>query len=111
MVSHDSRLGLTADLLSAKLLVWIASAGRSAELTLDAHLYFADRYTRLARVHRAAGHAGRANGLERKARAHLDSAGLDGPPFAAAMAMPRPRRFVMTDAVGRTWLDGPDDAA
>ena len=111
MAPHDSRLGLTADLLSARVLVWIASVGRNAELTRDAHLYFADRYARLARLHRAAGHAGRSADLERKARAHLDSAGLDGPPFAAAMALPRPRRFLMTDAVSRTSLDGPDDAA
>ena len=111
MTRHDSRLGLTADLLSAKVLVWIASVGRDAELTRDAHLYFAERYSRLARVHRAGGRTGRAKDLERKAREHFDSAGLDGPPFAAAMGMPRPRRFVVTDAVSRTSLDGPDDAA
>ena len=111
MTRHDSRLGLTADLLSAKVLVWIASVGRDAELTRDAHLYFADRYSRLARVHRAGGRTGRAKDLERKAREHFEWAGLDGPPFAAAMGMPRPRRFVVTDAVSRASLDGPDDAA
>jgi hypothetical protein len=111
MAPHDSRLGLTADLLSAKVLVWIASVGRDAELTREAHLYFADRYSRLARVHRAGGRAGRAMDLERKAREHFDLAGPDGPPFAAAMGMPRPRRFVMTDAVSRTSLGGPDAAA
>jgi len=107
----DSRVALAVDVWSAKLLVWIASVGRDVELTRDAHLYFADRYSRLARVHRARGRAGRAGDLERKAREHLDLSGLDGPPFAAAMAMPRPRHFVMTDAVSRTSLDGPDDAA
>ena len=99
------------DVLSAKALVWIASVGRDAELTRDAHLYFADRYARLARIHRARGRAGRANALDRKAREHLEQAGWDGPPFAAAMALPRPRQFVMTEAVSRTSLDGPDDAA
>ena len=111
MTRHDSRLGLTADLLSAKVLVWIASVGRDAELTSDAHLYFADRYSRLARVHRARGRVARASELERRAREHLSVAGPDTPPFAAAMAMPRPRRLVTTDAVSRTSLDGPDDAA
>ena len=111
MTSHDSRVRLTTDLLSAKVLVWLASVGRDAELTRDAHLFFADRYSRLAQVHRARGRASRARELERKAREHLDAAGYDGPPFAAAMALPRPRHFVMTDAVSRTSLDGPDDAA
>jgi hypothetical protein len=108
---HDSRLRLTADLLSAKVLVWLVSVGRDTELTREAHLYFADRYSRLAQLHRARGRAGRSSELERKAREHLDAAGLNGPPYAAAMAMPRPTRFVMTDAVSRTSLDGPDDAA
>ena len=111
MTPPDSRLGLTVDLLSAKLLVWVATVGRDADLTRDAHLYFADRYARLAQVHRAQGRAGRSRELERKAREHLDAAGLNGPPYASAMAMPRPRRFVMTDAVSRTSLDAPDDAA
>ena len=107
----ESRLVLAADLLSAKVLVWIASVGRDAELTRDANLYFANRYSRLARVHRARGRTGRASDLERKAREHLDAAGFDGPPCAAAMALPRPRHFAITDAVSRTSLDDPDDAA
>jgi hypothetical protein len=36
--------------------------------------------------------------------------GDDGPPYAAAMAMPRPRGPVVVDAVGRH-VTGPDDAA
>ena len=111
MAPLDSRLRLTADLLFAKLLVWVAMVGRDADLTQDAHLYFADRYSRLAQVHRLKGRASRTRDLERKAREHLDAAGFDGPPYAAAMALPRPRRFVITDEVSRTSLDGPDDAA
>jgi hypothetical protein len=107
----DSRVGLVVDVLSAKVLVWIASVGRDAELTRDANLYFADRYSRLARIHRARGRVGRASELDRKAREHLDLSGWDGPPFAAAMGLPRPRHFVMTDAVSRTSLGGPDAAA
>jgi hypothetical protein len=37
--------------------------------------------------------------------------GGDGPPYAAAMAMPRPRRWLQTDAVSRNRFEGPDDAA
>ena len=55
--------GLAVDVLSAKALVWIASVGRDAELTRDAHLYFADRYSRLARIHRARGRTARAASL------------------------------------------------
>lgn len=91
--------------------MWIASVGRDAELTYDAHLYFADRSLRLARVHRRGGRVARAVVLEHKARAHLILSGDDGPPFAAAMAMPRPSRFIRTDAVGHASTQGPDDAA
>jgi hypothetical protein len=107
----NSHLLLSLDLASANVLVWIASFGRKAELTRDAHLYFFDRYSRLADYHRARGHVAKARHFEAKAHEHhLDE--FDGdPPFAAAMAMPRPRRFVYTDAVGRRRLDHPDDAA
>jgi len=81
MTRRDSRLGLTADLLSAKVLVWIASVGRDAELTHDVHRYFADRYSRLARFHRTRGRIARASDLDRKAREHLDVSGLDTPPL------------------------------
>lgn len=91
--------------------MWIASVGRDVELTPGAHLYFADRYLRLARVHRRVGRVARAVVLENKARAHLEQSGDDGPPFAAAMAMPRPTRFIRTDAVGHASTRGPDDAA
>jgi hypothetical protein len=46
-----------------------------------------------------------------RADEHYKAGGDGGPPYAAAMAMPRPRRFVYTDAVSHTRLDGPDDAA
>jgi hypothetical protein len=106
----DSRWSLTADLVSARVLVWVASVGRQAELTEDAHRFFYDRYYRLARHHRAHGRAARAQRLEAKAAEH-DTGNLDGPPYAAAMAMPRPRRFVSVDAVSRSTFDPPDDAA
>ena len=39
---------LRLDVLWARVLVWVASFGRDADLTPDAHFYFADRYRRLA---------------------------------------------------------------
>ena len=108
----DGWFSLSVDLLSAKVLVWIASFGRNAELTPAAHLYFFDRYRRLAQCHRANGRVEKAQRFQVKADEHLRAGGGDdGPPYAAAMAMPRPDRFLRTDAVSRTSLDGPDDAA
>ena len=108
----DSPLWLSVDLLSAEVLVWVASVGRDAELTPEAHIYLFDRYRRLAQYHRAHGRAIRANRLQAKANEHYRaSGGCDGPPYAAAMAMPRPNRFVRTDAVSRNRMDGPDEAA
>ena len=102
----DSLWSLRADLLSAKILVWVASVGREGELTPEAHGYFCDRYRRLAGCHRKRGRLRAAERAEAKAQEHC---GEDGPPFAAAMAMPRPTRWVRTWAVsGR---DDPDDAA
>lgn len=103
---------LLIDLLSAKALIWVASVGRDAVLTPEAHMYLFDRYRRLAEYHRAHGRLARAKRLEAKASEHYRP-GFDdaGPPYAAAMAMPRPTRFVQVDAVSRKRLDGPDDAA
>lgn len=108
----DSQWSLLVDLLSAKVLVWVASVGRDAELTPEAHIYFFDRYRRLAEYHRARGRISKAKRFQAKAEEHyVPGGGLDGPPHAAAMAMPRPTRFIQTDAVSRNRLDGPDDAA
>ena len=108
--SWSSYLLLSADVLSAKALVWFATVRTEGELTSDAHLYFFDRYHRLAEWHRAHGRAARAKDLAARAEEHYRCAGGDGPPYAAAMAMPRPSRFIQTNAVGRSFA-GPDDAA
>jgi hypothetical protein len=107
----ESFWSLSLDLLSARALVWVVSVGRDAELTPEAHFYFFDRYRRLAQYHRAHGRFGKANRLQARADEHYQAGGGDGPPYAAAMAMPRPRRFIRTDAVSRHRLDGSDDAA
>jgi len=89
--------------------VWLASWGRDADLTPEAHLYFFDRYSRLAEWHRARGHLAKAKRFDAKAEGHyIDN---PGPPYAAAMAMPRPRRFLFTNAVSTHTFDGPHDAA
>jgi hypothetical protein len=107
----DSWLWLSADVLSARVLVWVVSAGREAELTPEAHLFFCDRYQRLARYHREHGRVGKAQRLQAKADEHYHASGGDGPPYAAAMAMPRPARFIRTDAVSRHRPSDYDDAA
>lgn len=108
----DSIWLLWLDVLSARVLVWIATVGRRTELTPQAHIYFFDRYKRLAEWHGARGHHRRARRLRAKADEHyVPGADGGGPPYAAAMAMPRPHQFIRTDAVSRTTLDGPDDAA
>ena len=109
--SLDSLWTLSIDLWSARMLVWLASVGRNAVLTSEAHLFFFDRYRRLADCHQRRGNTTKAKQLAQKAEAHYRAGGGDEPPYAAAMALPRPKRFVTTDAVSRISLDTPDDAA
>lgn len=107
----DSLWTLRFDLLSAKLLVWVASIGRDTDLRPETHLYFFDRYWRLAHVHTRRGQEARARVLRAKAEEHYRAGGGDGPPYAAAMAMPRPRSWVVTDARSDRVRRPPDDAA
>ena len=110
--STESLWALRLDLLSAKALVWIASMGRDADLTPEAHLYLFDLYCRLAELYRTRGRTAKAMRLQAKAAAHYRAGGGgEGPPYAAAMAMLRPRRFILTDAVSKHRPEGPDDAA
>jgi hypothetical protein len=110
--STDSLWSLSVDLFSAKALVWVATVGRDVELTPEAHIYFFDRYHRLARYHRTHRRPMRAERLQAKADEHYRAGGgIDGPPYAAAMAMPRPSRFISTDVVSRHRADDPDDDA
>jgi len=103
---------LRADVISARLLVWMVTGGDYRKLTADAHRYFIDRYQRLAEFHRRRGHARRAHELQYKADEHRRwSGGWDEPPRAAAMALPRPQRWVVTDAVGHHWPGDSNDAA
>jgi hypothetical protein len=108
---RESHLALVLDLTSARALAWIATRSPGAELTPEAHLFFYDRYTRLAAWHRKHGHSARAVRISAKAEEHWEASGGSGPPYAAAMALPRPRAWVGTDAVSRRRLCGPDDEA
>jgi hypothetical protein len=107
----ESLARLRLDVASVRILVWVASAGRDAELTEEAHLYFFDRYRRLSDCYRRRGNATRAREMEAKADEHSRLGGWDGPPYAAAMSMPRPRSWLTTDAVSRHRVGGPKDAA
>jgi len=107
----DSLVRLRVDVASARVLVWLATRGRDVELTEGAHLYFFDRYHRLADCYRRRGSEVQAEKWETKAEMHARLGGWDGPPYAAAMSMPRPRKWFMTDAVSRHCLDGRRDAA
>jgi hypothetical protein len=107
----DSLARLRFDVAFARILVWIASVGRDGELTGNADLYFADRYERLAACYRRRGNGTRVARCDAKAREHLRHGGWDGPPYAAAMGMPRPKRWIMTDAVSHRQVGGPRDAA
>jgi hypothetical protein len=108
--AHESIALLRTDLLTAKALVWLASVGRDVDLTPEAHIYFFDRYRRLAEYHGRRGREAKARRLLAKAAEHYRIGGGDGPPYAAAMGMPRPTRWLVTEAIGRD-LNGPDDAA
>lgn len=107
----DSPWHLRLDLISGKALVWVASVGRDAELTRDAHIFFFDRYQRLADFHRRRGHHAASARLRVKADEHYRASGGTDPPFAAAMAMPRPRRWISVNAVANRRAGDADDAA
>ncbi|HEX2458131.1 MAG TPA: hypothetical protein VHI99_30830 [Vicinamibacterales bacterium] len=107
----ESHLALVVDLLSAKAMVWAVRIGRDADLKPEAHVYFFDRYSRLAEYHRARGRLAKARRFQLKADEHYRaSGGFDGPPYAAAMGM-RPSRFTRTNAVSPRDVGGSDDAA
>jgi hypothetical protein len=110
-MAADSPWPLRLDLISAKALVWVASVGRDADLTRDAHIFFFDRYQRLAQFHKRHGRRAAFERLQAKADEHYRAGGGTEPPSAAAMAMPRPRRWIMVDAVSTRHPHDSDDAA
>jgi hypothetical protein len=115
----DSHWSLSFDVASAKAIMWFTSFGRDAELTSELNARLFDRYSRLAAYHLKRGHADKAKRFAAQAKKHrvdelADGPHLkppDGPPYAAAMAMPRPRRYAYTSAVGNRRTPSPDDVA
>ena len=100
MASIWAHARLLADILSMKLLVWML--GQNGEL-LDSNLFFFDRYSDLADVHRLNGRIAKADRFAALAEAYYQAAPDDDePPKAAAMAMPVPRPPVKTNAVSTT---------
>src|SRR5262245_31919012 len=96
---------LRADLASARVLLWVSSLGRTADLTPETHLYLATRYDQLSHHYLARRRYLKARRFARLARAHYLAGGWDGPPHPAAMAMPRPQRWVIVNAVSRVRAD------
>ena len=101
----ESAWKLRADLASAKVLIWAASVGRDADLSPETHLYLADRYDRLSHIQRVRGRHAKASRLARLAAEHYRAGGWSGPPYAPAMALPRPTKWLRVDAVSRRKSD------
>jgi hypothetical protein len=100
---HDSKWRLLADVLAVKLLLWAALGGRLRdvefqELSENEHLFFGDRYQRLAKLYEARRRADKTTWDRQRAQDHFDATS-DGPPYAAAMALPRPRPYLRIKAV------------
>lgn len=72
---NESMWRLRSDVLSTKVLLWVAGAGRSGEPTPEVHRYLYDRYWRLAVEHERKGHRRKAAGCRSKAELHYRLSG------------------------------------
>ena len=105
MLAGLAVLRLVIDIWSMKLFVRLL--GRHGEL-LDSHLFFYVRYSQLAELHERHGRLARGARLDAIAERYFQLApDDDDPPKAAAMALPRPRAWIFTDAVSKTRLPRP----
>jgi hypothetical protein len=100
---------LRCDLASTYLLVTLARGLRGGSLRPEVHLYFADRYGRLARCHRERRQERQARRCDELAIYHY-RLGDFLPPGAKAMALPVPMPPTFTNAVSPT-SRLPDDVA
>ena len=107
---QDSIWRLRLDLASAKALMLVGSSHPEEDIDPNVHLFFYDRYWRLASLHEKAGRTRRAAVLRARAEHHLGFC-HGGPPYAAAMAAPAPRPSMRTLAFGRAASDNSDDAS
>ena len=108
---QDSMWRLRLDLASAKALMLVGSSPAEEDVDPNIHLFFYDRYWRLASLHEKAGRKRRAAALRARAEHHFGFCRGGGPPYQAAMAAPAPRPSIRTLAFGRDARDNPDDAA
>jgi hypothetical protein len=104
---------LRVDIAIALALLMIAKAGRQAKPNPEVCFYLGDRYVRLSEHHRVKGRLKKAKHLRAKAQFYFQGSGpWRDPPYAAAMAMPAPKRPTFTAAIGwRARRGPPDDAA
>jgi hypothetical protein len=104
---------LRVDITVALALLMIAKAGRPARTNPQVCFYLGDRYVRLSEYHRVKGRLKKAKHLRAKAEFFFQGSGpWRDPPYAAAMAMPAPKRPRFTAAIGwRARRGPPDDAA
>lgn len=95
------------------LFLMIAKAGRPARPNPEVCFYLGDRYVRLSEYHRVKGRLKKAKWLRAKAEFYFQGSGpWRDPPYAAAMAMPAPKRPTFTAVIGwRARRGPPDDAA
>ncbi len=98
---NESLWTLRADIVSAKVLIWTASVGRQTKLTPETHIYLANLYDRLSHQYCLRARHAKATRFARLAAQHYRAGDWNGPPFAAALAMPRPVKWVFVEAVSR----------
>ena len=108
-VKEDAVWPLRQELLWAHALVWIAQHARGGELLPEVHLFFADRYGRLARCYSRRGNTRKARLYDDLAAFHWNASGPNQPEANAAV-MPVPARPSLTRAVAR-YPNHSDDAA
>jgi hypothetical protein len=98
--SEPSPWALRLDIASTRVLLWLARPSESRPLRPEVHLFLADRYGRLARVHARSGRRELARRSDEKAAHHFRLGGGEWPPPAVAVAMAIPRHPLFTDARG-----------
>ena len=103
---------LQLKLLSAKVLIWFASAGRDVELKPETNLYLADVHFRLAAAYDALHNQKLSRHHKSLGNEHAAEGPSPSDPPAAALAMPLPQPYLFTDARGRiVEVDDPSQPA
>ncbi len=98
-MATETIVNLWADVAWTQGLLKVSGLFRSGEPLPEVYLYLADRYGRLARCYGRKGRKEREKVMDAKA-AHYFRLGGGEPPSTAAVAMPRPRPPIFTNAIG-----------